>query len=161
MPILTSEIEARFSGGAGNSNPLLSIGGVKSSVQVTAALFDDVDSAESAAGDTEYRCVYIHNANGTLTLQNPVIWLTAESPNYIDIGVGASAVNATETAVANENTAPAGVSFSSPGNKGAGLALGNIPPGQHKAVWVRRTIPAAAGAAAGSFSFRVEGDTLP
>ena len=54
----------------------------------------------------------------------------------------ASAANASSDqalTVANENTAPAGVSFSSPTTKAAGISLGNIPSGQCKAIWVRRT----------------------
>lgn len=161
MPVIDTDIQLRLSGGAANSNANASLGGAKSSTQAPAGLFDTVDSTESTAGDTEYRCVYVHNNSGTNSLDNPVMWIVSETPNYIDIGVGTSAVNGTEQTVANENTAPSGVTFSSPTSKGTGLALGSIPAGQHKAVWIRRTVPAAAGAAAGSFSVRVEGDTLP
>ena len=52
------DLEYRLSGGAANSDPILSIGGAMSSVEVTGStLFDTVSSAEAAAGDTEYRCV--------------------------------------------------------------------------------------------------------
>ena len=57
---------------------LPSLGGVKSSTAIRAGLhnlFDVVSSAESSAGDTEYRCFYIHNAHATLTMQNSVIWI--------------------------------------------------------------------------------------
>lgn len=65
MPIIDTEIQYRFSGGASNSNPNASLGGVKSSVSIGSTLFDDVSSAEAAAGSVEYRCYYIHNANAT------------------------------------------------------------------------------------------------
>ena len=160
MPITSAEIVYRLSGGAANSNANASIGGAKSSTVVPAALFDDVTSAESAAGDTEYRCIYVHNANGALTMQNAVLWITANTTaNRIAVGVGSSAINGTEQTVADENTAPAGVTFSQPANKGAGLALGNIPAGQHRAVWVRRTIGAATPAANDTYTLRVECDT--
>jgi hypothetical protein len=47
--------------------------------------------------------------------------------------------------IANVNAAPAGVTFSSPTTKAAGLNLGNLPAGQVAAVWVKRT-PLNAGA---------------
>ena len=160
MPIITTEIVYRLSGGAANASALASIGGAKSANVVTAGLFDDVTSAESSAGDIEYRCFYVHNANATLAMQNAVVYIQANTTgNRIAIGVGTSAVNAAETAVADENTAPAGVTFSQPATKGAGLALGNIPAGQHRAVWVRRTIGAATSASNDTYTLRVECDT--
>lgn len=160
MAIASSDIKQRLSGGAANSSANASIGGAKSSNDAPSNLFDDVDSSESTAGDTEYRCVYIHNNHGSLTLTNPVVWIVSNTTgNRIAIGVGAAAVNATETAIANESTAPASVTFSQPTTKGAGLALGSIPAGQHRALWIRRTVAAAAAAAADSYTIRVEGDT--
>jgi hypothetical protein len=161
MPITAAEIQYRLSGGAANANANASLGGAKSSTAVPLNFFDDVTSAESAAGDIEYRCFYVHNNNGTLTLQNPVIWIQANTTgNRVAIGIGSSAVNGTEQTVANEGTAPTGgVAFSQPANKGAGLALGNIPPGQHRAVWIRRTIAAASPASNDTYTLRVEGDT--
>lgn len=159
MAVLSTDIQLRYSGGAANNTPGASLGGAKSSNQVDlSALWDTVNSGESAAGDTEYRCVYVHNNSGQDFI-TPVIWIVSETPNYIDIGLGSSALNGTEQTVADEQTAPTSVSFSSPTSKGTGIALGTIPAGQHRAVWIRRTVPAAAGAAAATFTLRVEGDT--
>jgi hypothetical protein len=162
MPIVAADIAYRMSGGAANATPLLSIGGIKSANAMPAGILDDVSGAESAAGDINYRCIYVHNAHATLTLQAARIWIQANTPSAdttIDIGLGAAAVNATETAVANEATAPAAVAFSAPANFAAGLVIGDIPPGQHKAVWLRRTVNAAAAASADTFTLRVQGDT--
>jgi hypothetical protein len=162
VPIVSGDIKYRLSGGAGNADPDLSLGGVKSSTDMPADLFDDVSSAESSAGDTEYRCVYIHNNHGTLSLQTAVIWIqanTASTATQIAIGVGTAAINGTEQTVANESTAPTSVTFSEPTTFGAGLALGTLPAGQHKAVWVRRIVDAAAGASNDTFTLRVQGDT--
>jgi len=167
MPIVSADIDFRLSGGAANSDPNASLGGVKSSTEITAAslhnLFDQVASAESSAGDVEYRCFYVHNAHATLALQNAVIWVQTNTPasdTTVDIGLGASAVNGTEQTVANESTAPSGVTFSAPATEGAALSIGNIPAGQHKAVWVRRTISAAAAANnLDNVVLRVKGDT--
>ncbi len=167
MTIVASDIQFRLSGGAANSDPNASIGGAKSSVQITDAslhnLFDIVSSAEGAAGDTEYRCFYVHNAHATLTLQAAKVHIQTQTPDSdtsVEIGLGAAAVNATETAVANESTAPGSVTFSTAAGSGNALSIGDIPAGQHKAVWVKRIVSAAAAAYnADSVILRVSGDT--
>jgi len=146
MPIISTDIVYRLSGGAGNSDPNASLGGVKSSTAVGAGLhnlFDVVSSAEASTGDTEYRCVYVHNNHGTLTMQSAKIWISSNTPSTdtsVEIALGSSAVNGTETSVANENTAPSGPTFSAPASEGAALSIGDIPAGQHKAVWIKRIV---------------------
>lgn len=163
MPIINTEIQYRLSGGAANSNPDASLGGAKSSVAAGTNLFDAVSSAEGAAGDVEYRCFYVHNANATLTMENAVVWIQANTPSadtQLAIAVGSSAINGTEQTVANEGTAPTGLAaFSEAANEGAAVALGNIPPGQHRAVWVRRTVNAGAAASNDTATLRVKCDT--
>jgi hypothetical protein len=167
MPIAAADIDFRLSGGAANSDVNASLGGAKSSTEVTDAslhnLFDQVSSAESAAGDTEYRCIYVHNAHASLSLQNAVIWIQTQTPSAdtsVEIAVGSAAINGTEQTVANESTAPTGVTFGTPANEGAAQALGTIPAGQHKAVWIKRIVNAAAAAAnSDSVVLRVKGDT--
>lgn len=152
MPIISTDIQYRLSGGAANSDPNVALGGAKSSTSVGAGLhnlFDIVSSAESSSGDTEYRCVYVHNNHGTLTMQNSVIWIASNTPSAdttVEIALGSSAVNSTEQTIANENTAPTGVTFSAPSSFGTALSIGNIPAGQHKAVWIKRIVNAGAGA---------------
>ena len=163
MPIQSTDIVLRLSGGASNAVPAASLGGAKSSVAAGTNIFDNVTGAEAAAGDVEYRCVYVHNAHATLPLDNAVAWLTANTPSAstdIALGLGSSALNATEQTVADEQTAPAGVTFSAAASKGAGIALGSIPAGQSRAIWYRRTVSAGAAAVASdTFNVRVEGDT--
>lgn len=161
MPIIASEILYRLSGGAANTTPITSLGGAKSSTTVSGTtLWDTVTGAESAAGDTEYRCVYVHNANATLDLQSAVLWIaTNTTGNRIAVGVGTSAINGTEQTVADENTAPAGVTFTQPASFAAGIALGTIPAGQHRAVWIRRTVAPGTAAANDTFTLSVQGDT--
>lgn len=114
---------------------------------MTHNLWDVVSSQESNDGDTEYRCIYVVNNHGSLTLQNAKVWIssnTSSSSTEIQIGLGVSAINGTETAVGNEGTAPGGVTFSLAASEGAALSIGNIPAGQHKAIWIRRVVTAAA-----------------
>lgn len=167
MAIVASDIQFRLSGGGANSNVNASLGGAKSSTQITDAalhnLFDQVSGDESAAGDIEYRCIYVHNAHATLSLQNAVVWISTNTPStdtVVAIALAGEGLNGTAETVANESTAPIGETFSSPATKGAGLSLGTIPAGQHYAIWIRRTV--SAGAAAyntDSVVITVEGDT--
>lgn len=152
MPIISTDIVYRLSGGASNTDVNASLGGAKSSTSVGTGLhnlFDVVGSAEAATGDTEYRCVYVHNNHGTLTMQSAKIWISSNTPSTdttVEIALGSSAVNGTETSVANENTAPSGPTFSAPASEGAALSIGDIPAGQHKAVWIKRIINTGAAA---------------
>lgn len=160
MPIANTDIALRLSGGAANSNPAVSLGGAKSSVAAPAALFDTVNGTEAAAGDTEFRCIYVHNNHATLAMANAVLWLTANTPSTntnVSAGLGSSAVNAVEQTVASESAAPAGVTFSAAADKANGIALGSIPAGQSRAVWLRRDVTAGAAAiASDAFTVRVE-----
>lgn len=163
MPIQSSDVVFRLSGGGSNGSSLASLGGAKSTTVVSpGSIFDTVDASESAVGDTEYRCIYVHNAHATLTMQNAVAWIPTNTPNTgtdFAVGVGASAVNGTEQTVAQEGSAPSGVTFSAAGTQGAGVALGSIPPGQHRAIWLRRVVTAAAPASNDGCTVRVTCDT--
>jgi hypothetical protein len=166
MAILSTDILFRLSGGVGNADPTASLGGVESATNITDAtvgnLFDNVSGAESSAGDTEYRCFYVHNNHATLTLQTAVIYIQTNTPSAdtdISIGLDPIGVNGVATTVANEGTAPAGVVFSQP-SSGAPLNIGNIAAGQKQAVWVKRVVSAGAAAVnADSVILKVQGDT--
>lgn len=130
-------------------------------------LFDDVSGAENAASTVDYRCLFVHNNNASNTLENAVVYLSAETAGGAGIAVGADTTAASAIAsgsaqaltVANEVTAPAGVTFSSPITAGTGVALGNIPVGQCKAFWVRRTAANTAALSADGVTLAVAGDT--
>lgn len=169
MPIASSDIKYRLSGGASNSDVNASLGGAKSSTEVTDNtdnnLFDDVSGAEHTAGRVEYRCIYVHNGHGSLELTNAVVWIqsdTSGADSDLSIAVGTAAVNGTEQTVANETTAPTGVTWSDAAvSRATGLSLGSLPAGQHKAVWIRRTISAGSTPqAADTGSVQAGGDTL-
>jgi hypothetical protein len=167
MPITAADIKFYLSGGAANSDPDASLGGAVSTTEVVTAtlhnLFDVVSGDEAAAGDAEYRCIYVKNTHGTLTLQNAAVYVQSETSNADSdelIGLGTSAIDGTEQTVADESSAPAGVTFSQANGAGAALAIGDLGPGQTKAIWIRRDIVAAAAAANNdSFTLRVTGET--
>jgi len=167
MPIIAADIKRYLSGGAANADPNASLGGARSSVEVVDAtignLFDNIDSTEATAGDTEYRCLYIKNTHATLTLQAAKIWIQTNTPSAdtaIRIGLGTAAINATEQTVADESTAPSGVTFSTAVNEAAALVIGDLIAGAHKAIWYERVVGAAAAAYnADSVTVRIKGDT--
>ena len=167
MAIVASDIKIRLSGGAAQSDPNLALGGAKSSVEVVDNtlhnLFDIVSGTESLAGDTEYRCVYVHNGHGSLTAQNTHVYFsspTTSTDDEWDMALAGEGLNATAETVANENTAPAGETFTRPTTYAAGLDMGNIPFGQHYGLWLRRVVGASAAAIDNnSLTMKVDCDT--
>jgi hypothetical protein len=167
MPIVANDIKFYLSGGAGNSNPNASLGGDISTTEITTAtlhnLFDIVASAEAEAGDTEYRCFYVRNTHGSLTLQDAKVWISGDNSGAdaaIAISLATQGVNGTAATIANEDTAPAGQTFTTPVAEGAALTIGDVPQGQHQAIWVRRVITAGAAASNNNnVTFTVKGDT--
>lgn len=178
MAIASSDIQFRLSGGAGVTDPALSLGGAISTAgggaiadNVANNLWDDVSGDEAAAGDTEYRGIYVKNNHGSLTLQGAVIWFdgsggsvpSSASRNF-DMAIAAEAVNVTMATIANESAAPATVTFSRPTSKAGGLQLNSstgLAAGAYRGVWLRRAVLAGAPAASDTVSIRAEGDTLP
>lgn len=145
MPV-AADILYRYSGGAGNTDPSASLGGVMSTAgggtiddNVLHDLFDLVTGAERAAGDVEYRGFYIHNSHGSETLIGAVIWISTDNAE-IDIALADEAVGATMETIANESTAPVGPVFTHPTTEAGGLVIGDIPAGSRKGIWIRRTI---------------------
>lgn len=171
MAIVPTDIKWRLSGGASNTNVNASLGGAASSTDIADAtadnLFDDVAGSEASAGDVEYRGFYIVNNHGSLALTNARIYIssaTSSPGTEFDIGLAAEAVNVDMATIANESTAPAGVTFSRPTDYAGGLALNSttgLVAGARKGVWIRRTVTAGAGAASDTGTLKVEGDTLP
>jgi hypothetical protein len=165
MPIVAADIKEYRS--TFSASGVDSLGGAITATEVTDNtthnIWDVVSSAESSAGDTEYRCIYVKNTHGSLTLQSAKVWIQTQTPSAdtsVEIGLGTSAVNGTEQTVANENTAPSGVTFSTAANEGAALSIGNLPNGQHKAIWIKRIVGSAATAANDdSYVLSYAGDT--
>ena len=154
----------RLSGGAGNSVPANSIGGVMSSTEIAPGdnnLYDDVSGQETADGHTDYRGVYVYN-NGDVDLIAPVVWVQDETTAAANIQVAAASegVGATMSTIASELVAPGGVTFVEAPNKAGGIVLPNIPASSRKGIWVKRVVlPGTSAAAARTFTLRVEGDT--
>lgn len=177
MPIASTDILFKLSvtTGPGNStaqaNPNLSLGEFVSTTQVTDAtlhnLFDLITGDENAASDVEYRCIFVHNAHATLTLENAVVWLSAEVAGGANaaISVDTTAASAVGSATAqakevvDESTAPATQTFTAPTTKATGLVIGNLTAGQVRGIWIRRSATNSAALNSDGVTLRVEGDT--
>ncbi len=179
MPIVASDLLWKLSvktGSAGNSTASTgadSLGKYISTSDWNQSalannLFDDVSGAENLAMESEYRCVFVRNAHATLALQNAVVWIDSQVAGgaTVEIGVDPTAASAIGAAtdqavsVADENTAPAGVTFSgSPVDRASGLAMGNIAAGSCRAVWIKRTTANSVAMNDDGFTLAVSGDT--
>lgn len=169
MAIVASDIQFIYSGGAANASANACLGGAISTAggntvddNVANDLFDDVSSVEQAAGDVEYRGIYIKNNHGSLTLQDARVYVTSFAE--LDVGIAVEAVSTTMATIANESTAPTSVTFAHPSSYAAGTAINSttgLIAAAYRGLWVRRTI--TAGAASGVRStetLNVEGATL-
>jgi hypothetical protein len=140
---MPASVAFRLSGGTGNTNPAAALGGAISTTAVAAnVLFDTVSAGEASAGDTEYRCFYVLN-DGDQVLDSVKVWISDQpTQGTLALALGGEGIDGTAETVANENTAPAGESFSSPVTALTGLECGPLNPGQRRPVWARRVIGA-------------------
>ena len=89
--------------------------------------------AENAASTVDYRCEFVRNLNGANALQNAVLYLSAEVGGGATIAIGVDPTAASPIGqagaqavqIANETTAPAGVTFFAPVTAGTGLIAGD------------------------------------
>lgn len=176
MAIAASDIVTRFTttaGAAGDSTAGTAAGSLgkyaSSTAWVdTALLFDDVTGAENAANESEYRAIAILNNHATLTMQNTVIYISAEVAGGASVALAVDNIAASAKAsasaqgaqIANEDTAPTGVgAFSSPTTAATGLSVGNLTPGQVRIIWIRRTTANTVAVDADGFTLGIACDT--
>jgi hypothetical protein len=171
--VAASDILLKYSvgtGSAGNSTSGTrdtSLGKYISTTQVSAppnAFFDDVSSAEASAGDTEYRCIFVHNSHATDSALNVQVSITSEVSgggvttvaldNIAASAIGSASAQAAGP-VADENTAPTGV-----GTFGTtAVTIGTLAAGQCRAVWLKRVVGAATASINGDgFTFHLTAD---
>ena len=127
-----------------------------------------MSSAENATSTVDYRCFFVKNIHATLTAQSVAVYLLLGDRGGASIAIGAptppqrprrDSGSAQAATIANETTAPAGVTFSAPTTDGAGIAVGDLAPGQVRAVWVRRTAANTSALTGDGVTFGVGFDT--
>ena len=174
MPVIPDNLATYLSGGAGNTAPASSIGGAPSTTKVNVTtllhnIFDKVTGDEADSGKVNYRVVYVKNDHASLTAEGSRVHLesvhdsgTQTLSQMKDIAIGLiEAVNVNAQTLANEDTVPTGtITWNEGVTRADGIALGDIPFGQSRAVYLRRIIaPGAAAADDAEFEFHISADT--
>lgn len=180
MAIVASDIKIKLStksGSAGNSlaqaNVNASLGKYVSTTEAVTAtgnnLFDNVTGGENAASTVDYRCVFVHNSHGTLSLENAAVYVSSQVTGGTVLAIAidniaASAISSSSaqafTATTELTDPSAGVgAFSTPTSTGAALSLGTIPAGFCRAFWIRRTAANTIAVDNDGGTFVIFGDT--
>lgn len=159
MAVESADVEIRLStqtGSAGNSTastPAASIGKWMATTELTDAslenLFRNITALEAETGITLYRCLFVYNTSADLW-ESVKLWLVSQIAGGGTVAVGldpAGAVandsgSAQAAVPADGETAPSGVTFSSPTSIDTALELGDIAAGECYAFWFRLTVPA-------------------
>lgn len=178
MPVTEAEILLKLTtklGAAGNSQagtPAGSLGKYISTTQFVSDnlhnIFDAVSAAENLAMEFEYRCLAYHNSNGALDLTVAKVFIQAEAAGGASIAIGVDPnaaspigqVAAQFAEIANEDTAPAGVVFTSPVDYANGVLLGTLAPGTCRGLWVRRLTTNSPAMANDTATLRIQGETV-
>lgn len=142
------------SGQVGNSSPNggpgTNLGGFCSSGTLVDAtvdnLFPDATGIENAEGNQDYQLYFLHN-NDAQDLSNGTVFLQGDVPGGAIDAIALDPTGPTPLAsaaqqaliIANKNTAPAGVVFSSPVTAVSGLAFPVLLHGYVLPIWLRRT----------------------
>ena len=137
-----------LTGGATNSDPNASLGGTRSSTQVSSTalnnIFDNVQPDEATNGDTEYRAIAIVN-DGDATATSVALYMSNETSSAdTQLDFGSEGVDpASPITIADESTAPTGITFGHY-NSSNKLSLPDIPAGSECRIWIKRTVAAGA-----------------
>ena len=163
MAIIAANLTFYLTGGAGNALPAASLGGVISNTAFTnntlANLFANVTPAEALAGSVKYRALSFKNLAAE-TAYAAVIYLSQETTSA-DTTVAIAYDSTGTQSVVNENTAPSGLSFTTPLSLAAGIALGDVEASGVRRIWFRRTVSAGAAVATDTGKFTVTVGSAP
>ena len=157
MAIVAGDLKFYLTGGAANAVPAASLGGVTSSVQFTdnsaANLFANVSPLEAAAGSTKYRALAFKNTSA-FTAYAASIYVSQDTPSD-DTSVEIAYDPTGTQSVADEDTAPTGLTFSTPLSFATAIALGDIAAGGEARIWFKRIVTDSAVAASDSMKWTV------
>lgn len=167
MALSASNILIYLTGGTGNTDPNLSLGGTISTTQIVDAtlhnLYDYVSSDEALAGDIEYRAIKYKNTHPTDTAYGVVIYIQSDTTSP-DTSLAIAYDSAGTQSVVNESTAPSApaLTFSSPSSKATGIAIGNVAASATFTIWTKWIVNAsAAGYANDTTALRISVDYVP
>lgn len=111
MVVVPTLLKFYLSGGAGNTDKNLSLGGVRSTTEITQqqaaspspamrTLFNDFSKNDRTNGKTKFRCIYLRN-EGAQTLTNIKLWMSQATPadDSVRFAYSGLAANSTEQSI--------------------------------------------------------------
>jgi len=146
--------EVRFSGGAANDDPDLSLGGVESS-EPALALMPNFARIDAVPGTTHHACGYVHNGDPGGAATVTAYFSARDLSPGVTMAIGLEPGDPGDVAqtIPDAQTPPDLVVFSTPASADAALSLGDIGPGEGKAIWLRAVIaPNSPGAIHNSYT---------
>lgn len=172
MAIAASDIKLRISGSSASAtDPNGSYGGAMSTVSggiITTNVLnndmDDITSAEASSGITIYHNYYYKNEHATLTYISPKFYIdtqTNSGDTSVEMALVAEAKNVATTRLADEETAPSSITFSTPANYAGGIAIGSLDAGDYRGIWVKYIVGSSASAVLDSYTLGIQGDSNP
>jgi hypothetical protein len=123
------------------------LGGAATATQLSTTalhnLFDIIGPTEAVDGDTEYRALDVYNS-GDAIATFVAYYNTPSNSTYTEVEVGIEAApTGSTTAIANESTAPASVTFAVR-SSASKLTLPDIAAGAYVRLWFKRIVTAGA-----------------
>lgn len=182
MAITEADLLYKYTNEAGTTNPETSLGGTLGPNTIPSGIanniFDDVTGDESSSGKIEYRAIGIHNTLSTHVWMNTKAWITGYTRHGTPVnadtisfwvekpaGTGGDP-DGTIQVIANDTTAPSGATFQVEGAPSSTLVVsgldyvGSIGADDWSGIWLKRDVPAGAGAYSNrSCTLKVQGET--
>jgi hypothetical protein len=122
-------------------------------------LFANVTPAEALAGSVKYRALSFKNLAAEMAYA-AILYLSQETTSADTTVAIAYDVTGTQSIV-NEDTAPTGLTFSTPLSLAAGIALGDVAASGVKRIWFKRTVTAGAAQASDEGKFTITVGSAP
>jgi hypothetical protein len=112
MALSDGDIKLFYSGGVGNNDPDASLGGDISNIPLTSTrIFDLVTSAQAAAGNVDYRCVYFNNISGDSSLYDSLVYIESQTELGADITIGVESLDERQDIYVTKATSVSSGSF--------------------------------------------------
>ncbi len=134
-----------FSGGTtiNTTTNYLSRGGARSNNivpnGVLGGAWDNVAIGEATAGEVEFRCFYLYNNHTSLTAYGLKLYIKRQlQRGQIQIALGTSAVNGTETGPLTAEETDPNLSFTTAPDIDSALDLPDLTPSSSIAIWEKR-----------------------
>ena len=141
---MAATLELRLTGGASNTDPDASLGGVSSTTAISSTalnnLFANVSAADRSGGSVKYRALSIYNSGDASATSVTAYMSTITSSTDSDLAFG---LDSTTGTIADEDTAPSGVSFANY-TSSSKLSISDIASSGAQRIWIRRTTQASA-----------------